>query len=132
MSDTRTAVKDQELCSKVKKFYYIYYEAMDSRRDKISFLYTSNETPSLTWNGHHVDGIEAIRAFIEQLPKTEHSITCVNPQSIDVPGSEGWAIVTAMGTVTIGGQVHGFTHNFVLVPENNAFHILDEQYRFID
>jgi hypothetical protein len=60
------------------------------------------------------------------------SVTNVNPQSIDISGQEGCAIVAVMGNVEIDGQHHGFSHNFVLVPENNALHILDENFRFID
>ncbi|CAD5223917.1 unnamed protein product [Bursaphelenchus okinawaensis] len=124
------AHEDQQLCSKVKKFIYLYYEALDMRKEKIPYLYSS-DNPQLNWNGHSVQGIDNISRFINELPVTKHDFVSVDPQPLKTAGP-GWALVSVMGEVSIGGLQQSFTHVFVLNSENDSFHIKNDQYRFID
>ncbi|KAI6218009.1 NTF2 domain-containing protein [Aphelenchoides fujianensis] len=131
MATTKKTENDRELCSKIRKFYPIYYQALDTERDRLMPLFVDN-LPTLTWNGHRCEGKDAIRTFLEQLPKMDHTVACVNPQVMDVTGDEAWALVSVLGNVVIGGENHGFTQSFVMVPDAGTYRIQDHQYRFID
>ncbi|CAD5230304.1 unnamed protein product [Bursaphelenchus xylophilus] len=131
MADTLAkAQEDAMLCSKVKKFMYLYYEALDTRKEKIPYLYTS-DNPQLIWNGHNVQGIDNISRFVNELPVTRHTFFSIDPQPLKTAGPD-WAMVSVMGEVSIGGLQQAFTHVFVLNTESNTFHIKSDQYRFID
>ncbi|KAI6200226.1 Nuclear transport factor 2 domain protein [Aphelenchoides besseyi] len=123
-------VADASNPSQIRKFYPIYYQALDTEREKLQYLYSSN-APTLTWNGHHVIGVSAITAFLEQLPVTDHNVINVNPQNMEVDG-QSWALVSVLGNVAIAGENHGFSQVFVMLQENGTYRIQDHQYRFLD
>ncbi|KAI6186986.1 Hydrolase, TatD family [Aphelenchoides besseyi] len=117
MSESKKAANDdKEMCSKIRKFYPIYYQALDTEREKLQYLYSSN-APTLTWNGHHVIGVSAITAFLEQLPVTDHNVINVNPQNMEVDG-QSWALVSVLGNVAIAGENHGFSQKLVVCVQN--------------
>jgi len=132
MVDTRKSLEDKDLCSKVGKFVELYRESLDNRRDRISTLYSFGQPVSLTWNGHHITDVGLIQTFLNELPATKHTLTSIDPQLINVPGHTGWAVVSIVGRVVIGNAHHGFTRCLVLVPEDNGYHIRDDQFRFFD
>ena len=87
--ENKKAEADRELCAKVSRcqlkihvigafqighFFPLYYQSLDTNRDRIALLLSNdpNNIPTLTWNGHHVEGIAAIESFVRTLPPTEH------------------------------------------------------------
>ena len=62
---------DEEICRDALKFVTIYNESADSRREKMSLLYSSAE-PTLVFNGKCMQGTQQIQEFWSGLPSTEH------------------------------------------------------------
>ena len=49
-------------------------------RQTLSKLYLDSGT--LVWNGNSVTGAEAIQAFLEKLPSSEHTVICLDAQPV--------------------------------------------------
>ena len=61
------------------------------RRQTLSKLYL--DTGTLVWNGNSVTGAEAIQTFLETLPSSEHTITCVDAQAVSSECRDGESLL---------------------------------------
>ncbi|KAI1731743.1 nuclear transport factor 2 (NTF2) domain-containing protein [Ditylenchus destructor] len=120
---------DEEICAEASKFVGIYNDCADLRRNRIGLLYTANEA-SLIWNGNPVKGVSDINAFWNNLPSTQHEISCLDAHPMETNNKS--IVAQILGNVSLGGISRAYSQVLILVYEDGNYKIKSDCYRFIE
>ncbi|CAI5437448.1 unnamed protein product [Caenorhabditis angaria] len=127
---------DEELCKEANKFVSVYYDVLDRKREKISFLYANVANSNLVWNGNPVDGYDNICKFMTTIPATRHEIHSIDaqrfPENMNGELFNG-IILHVAGAVSSGDDGdRAFTQTLVLCVEDEKYRIKSDRFRYIE
>ena len=114
------------------KTYYAYMDESPERRAELRTMYLPNAAhPLMNWNGHVLPTLEAIQQYHDNLPKTKHTIKCLDAQPL--PGNEGGDsfFVTVSGSCTYDDEhVRHFYQRLVFAMIERKLYIVHDYLRW--
>jgi len=110
------------------EFMKHYYDNIDHKKLTVNKLFL--DTALLVYNGNGFKGIDAITKFVNDMPKTEHTITTIDAQPILDESAGKTILIQVSGTVKIGGQrSKAFQQSFTVTAQNQKWKIVTDCFR---
>ncbi|XP_076056709.1 NTF2-related export protein 1 isoform X2 [Oratosquilla oratoria] len=114
-------------CTAAESFVDLYYSFMDKMRHKLKKLFL--EDGRLVWNGNSTNGAENIQKFYEELPASEHNISCIDSQPVNV-AEQSTIMVFVSGFVTFQERKTPFQQTFLITAQDDKWKVVSDCFRF--
>ncbi|KAF0306966.1 NTF2-related export protein 1 [Amphibalanus amphitrite] len=90
------------------------------------------DTGTLVWNGNSVTGADAIQAFLETLPTSEHTVICVDAQAVSSAAvdAQTTVLIVVSGQVRLKNTTRSFQQHFMLTAQERKWKVVTDCFRF--
>ncbi|XP_030569620.1 NTF2-related export protein-like [Drosophila novamexicana] len=121
----------EDCCQTTDDFADLYYNFIDSRRDKMGNFYL--DSAKLTWNHNEILGRQAIQKVFLDLPPSRHELQTLDSQPFlySLGGQPTYIIMTSGTVLYVGQPLRAFNQSFVIAQENNKWSITSDCYRLL-
>lgn len=129
------------VAKKALEFTRKYYKTMDDLSSRPSIVqFYANFSNLCEWNGHKYSTQADLFNYLQELPKTHHTVDVVDahplpgnqPQSTNLETSDHSILITVHGSVTYDDEhKREFFQRFVVRQKGTTYYIVNDYYRWL-